>query len=540
MSRAERFFKILNTSNDGLWYQDRDGNVEFYSESFYQSFDIPLKHSKFDDWLKLVHPLDVEYLSSEAKNQQNHSSNDRVVSRYRVRDKQGNYRWIEAIGVNVDMGGESYLVGTHKDVSDEVLMKEYLVHEASHDSETNLLNRRQFERDMRGIKRESVVVTCCFDPVINRLTRTREDVFLAQMASILISTFDTVVSADYELYRVSSNTFVAIIPSHEDFGQNLPSLVNKLDAAYLQFSQKNSQWVSQKGVYFSPLLGKEILDKEPLDYIMQVSDYALFKKSNYSNPDDMAVELHRHAFVYENIVDAIRLGCLTADLQPIVDVHGTIVSFETLARWPTKEFGFISPIEFIPVAESLDVIHQLGLSVLESACVFLKQFDLNDNSMTRINVNVSVKQLLRKTFAQDVMDIVLKNGIAPDRIVLEITESYILDDNIDVMSQITLLAQLGFSISIDDFGSGCSSITSIFRLPLYQIKLDKYLVWQSLQSPSCREFVKYMADFGKKHNISIVAEGIEDKSMMQELIDMNVSHFQGYYIHKPKRASAYL
>lgn len=540
MSRAERFINILNTSNDGLWYQDEDGNVEFYSESFYQSFDIHLNNSTFDDWLKLVHPLDVEKLSSAAKKQQSSQSSERVVTRYRVRDKQGNYRWIEGLGINVEVGSQKYMVGLHKDVSDEVLMTEYLVHEASHDSETNFLNRRQFERDMRELAPDSVVVTCCFDPAINRVTRTREDVFLGQIASNLISAFDEVVHGDYELYRVNSNTFVAIIPDQKGLEKNLPGLVIKLDAIYLQSSQKNSQWINNKGVYFSPLSGQEFIGKEPLDYIMQVSDYALFKKSNYSCRDDMSVELHRHAFVYENIVEAIRAGEITIDLQPIVDELGTIVSFETLARWPTEEFGFISPVEFIPVAESQDAIHQLGLSVVKSACIFLNQYDLIEDSKPLINVNVSVKQLLNKTFAQDVVDIVVETGLSPSRIVLEITESYILDDNVDVMSQTALLAQLGFNISIDDFGSGYSSITSIYRLPLYQIKLDKGLVWQSLQSPSCREFVEYIAEFGKKHNISIVAEGIESQSMMQEIMAMKVSHFQGYYIHEPKHASTFL
>ncbi len=103
-----------------------------------------------------------------------------------------------------------------------------------------------------------------------------------------------------------------------------------------------------------------------------------------------------------------------------------------------------------------------------------------------------------------------------------------------------ILAKTGFKISIDDLGSGFTSITSIYKLPLYQIKLDKELVNQSLESDACRDFIQYIAESTHKQGISLVAEGVENKSMMKSLYFMNISCFQGYYIQRPENISKWL
>nr|WP_321460565.1 EAL domain-containing protein [uncultured Vibrio sp.] len=441
MSKIELLLYLFNTSNDGLWYMDENGKVELFSQTFYEQFDIPLVNFNFDDWLEIIHPLDTINLRDQVNAHRLSNMSERIVTKYRLLDNQGKYRWIESVRVNIQVENRVYLVGCHRDISEKDLISENLRNEVSHDSETGLKNSRKFEQDIHFLEPNTRIVICCYDPMLPRLSHIREDVFLSQISLLLTSTFKKVVNSSFELYRVSSNTFVATIFETPEARliQSTSQLMTELESAYANLSASSLYKASNhKGTYFSLVFNRDLQGKVPLTHVMQVSNFAIFKKNSYISSKETERELQRHEFIYQHIVNAINEGTITIALQPIVDRHGDIISFEALARWSSEIYGLIPPSEFIPIAENLDVVYQLGLGIVNLACSFLKQFDLNSDLLPLININVSVKQLLNKNFSTDILNIVLDNGIAPNRVVLEITESYILDDNIDVIHQINL------------------------------------------------------------------------------------------------------
>lgn len=256
---------------------------------------------------------------------------------------------------------------------------------------------------------------------------------------------------------------------------------------------------------------------------------------------DMTIDkrLCRKAERYFEIIDplknAIQECGIRIALQPIVEVKsGRIHSFEALARWTHPIMGPISPGEFIPIAEKLGHIHALGLEVLKQACQFLIDCDKVFETRPMININISVQQLTYPNVVEDILNIVKMYHLPPERIVLEVTESYPLDGGMKVNAVLEQLNRFGFKLSIDDFGAGMSAITSLFNLPLYQVKLDKKLVSESIISQPCMDFLTYLCGYGRKEGVQIVAEGVEDEMTVSKLKEITIPYVQGYYMYRPQ------
>ena len=163
--------------------------------------------------------------------------------------------------------------------------------------------------------------------------------------------------------------------------------------------------------------------------------------------------------------------------QPVVDVNTQkCTSCEALVRWDSKAMGFMGPGEFIPLAEYLGLITSIGDYVLEEACRRCRICNENGHPDIYINVNLSVVQLLQKDVVNNIARIIEKTGVNPKNIVLEITESFAINDMQRVMGIIEGLKKLGPRIALDDFGTGYSSLNYIKQLPLDIIKVDKTFI----------------------------------------------------------------
>lgn len=249
----------------------------------------------------------------------------------------------------------------------------------------------------------------------------------------------------------------------------------------------------------------------------------------------------RYFEITDSLENAIQECSIHIVLQPIVEVKsGNIHSFEALARWTHPIMGPISPGDFIPIAENLGHIHALGLEVLRQACQFLTDYDKLFETRPMINVNISVQQLTHPNVVKDMLNIVKMYYLSPERVVLEVTESYPLDGGMKVNAVLEELNRFGFKLSIDDFGAGMSAITSLFNLPLYQVKLDKKLVSESIVSQPCMDFLIYLCGYGRKEGVQIVAEGVEDDMTFSKLKKVTIPYMQGYYMYRPQSPNWWL
>ena len=251
--------------------------------------------------------------------------------------------------------------------------------------------------------------------------------------------------------------------------------------------------------------------------------------------------IDRYFAVIDALADAIENDEINIALQPIVDANtNKITSFEALARWTHSQLGVVRPDEFISIAEQQGHIASLGFAVLRQSCQFLVNYDLQHADRPLINVNVSVTQLLDGQFVNQVETIVRRIGLKPERIVFEITESHLLDFEQHSVEQLHALHSRGFHLSLDDFGSGFSSLTSLFRLPLLQIKIDKDLVWESLSSNTCRDLILYLVQHSRSNGIQLLAEGVETKEMQDAICNMGVSLLQGFGLYRPATANEWI
>ncbi len=509
----------------------RDNVVAFYNTPFYEQFDMPIEDSTLENWLALVHPEDREDLQNKVSEHHQEVPLVRVKTRYRVKNRLGHYLWIEATGTLVEQEGDMVMVGTHKNVSEEVFLNQYLSHIANHDSETGLYNRHQFLQDMAKFDEKGWLFVCCFTQLHEAQRRVGQEA-TSRLISTLVAVLDEILSLRYGLYRINADTLVFTVEQSMTPTRAM-TLMKEVDARFLQ-QVRTCEVALAANLGLGALPRADMESAQILTQVFNVCEYARLVESPVTYVGPSRKKIVRYFQIEDALDAAIAHRQIDIALQPIVaSATGDLVSYEALARWTHPVLGVVSPGEFIPMAEKLGYIHALGMVVLEKACQFLSAFDKMHQSRPSINVNVSAQQLLKPAFVDDVMAVVTDNQLSPSRMVLEITESYLLENTQSLMTTLNALHRRGFKLSIDDFGAGMTAITGLFSLPLYQVKLDRALVMEAMRLPACLKLVSYLCDYGRSHGITVVAEGVETTEMFDRLTSTGVPYLQGFCLYRP-------
>ncbi len=216
--------------------------------------------------------------------------------------------------------------------------------------------------------------------------------------------------------------------------------------------------------------------------------------------------------------------------QPIVDIRtGRVTAREALIRWHHPERGWVAPVEFIPVAEQSGLIDKLGRLVLRRACC--EAVSWSDGA--RVAVNVSPGQLGRDILQPSILEALALSGLEPDRLEVEVTESALLNDELDCIGDLRSVHELGVHVALDDFGTGFSSLAHIRAFPFDKIKIDGSFVRDAVDRPDCAAVVKVIADLGKRLGVTTVAEGVETEAHLECVIEEGCTEVQGYYFGRP-------
>jgi predicted signal transduction protein with EAL and GGDEF domain len=219
--------------------------------------------------------------------------------------------------------------------------------------------------------------------------------------------------------------------------------------------------------------------------------------------------------------------------QAKIDVQsGSVVGAEALLRWPHPERGLIPPAEFIPLAEHTGVIRPLTRYVLRRAALDCGRwrsagFDIG------VAVNVSARNLLDVDFVDQLPTVLTDTGLPADRLTLEITESSIMSDPARVIEVLETLSQMGVRVSIDDLGTGYSSLTLLKDLPVDEVKIDKSFVQPIEFDPGGVAIVRAVIELGATLGMAVVAEGVETSAALARLRALACPVAQGYYINRP-------
>ena len=221
--------------------------------------------------------------------------------------------------------------------------------------------------------------------------------------------------------------------------------------------------------------------------------------------------------------------------QPQVSTKtGLIEGVEALARWQTLIYGMISPGEFIPIIDNLHLHESFGLYILELAVQDYSKLELAYGNGIKLSVNISPSFLMCDDFEQQIVSILAQNNFPEEMLTLEITEEMIIEGVDMVNHKLEPLKKRGIKISLDDFGTGFSSLNYLAKLQVDELKLDKALIDQLMQNEKSRILIKTIIGLAKQYDLKLVAEGVEEEQQYEKLKEMECHLIQGYYCGRPK------
>ena len=247
----------------------------------------------------------------------------------------------------------------------------------------------------------------------------------------------------------------------------------------------------------------------------------------------------RHA-LEADLRQALGAGQFELHYQPQVAADGRVLGAEALLRWRHPVNGMVSPGEFIPLAERSGLILPIGDWVLEQACARLAAWQAAPQMAgLRLAVNVSAYQFREADFVARVMAVVRRHDPPPDHLKLELTESMLVRDLDDIVAKMSALKAQGVGFSLDDFGTGFSSLSYLKRLPLDQLKIDQSFVRDVLTDPNDAAIARTVISLGQTLGLDVIAEGVETEGQRQFLSDNGCHAFQGYLFSRPLPQTAF-
>ena len=280
-------------------------------------------------------------------------------------------------------------------------------------------------------------------------------------------------------------------------------------------------------------------DGDTLNGLIEVLDYSIQYAKQYERGSVIHtrdVDLHnmrKEKAIEKALEEALRLDTMEVFFQPIYNtVKKCYTSAEALVRLRDDRLGNISPEIFIPLAEKTGNIVKLGNMVFEKVCRMIREENLADTTIEYIEVNVSVVQCMQADFVENILSIMEKYDIKPEQINLEITETAEINSINVLKENVERLSEKGITFSLDDYGSGYSTLGYIHQFPFSLIKLDKFMVWDAFENERGKITLKHTVGMIKDLKLHIVAEGVETKEQQKRLSDMGVDYLQGWYYSK--------
>lgn len=349
----------------------------------------------------------------------------------------------------------------------------------------------------------------------------------------------SVLRPDDTLFRFGSDRFILVIDSYNNRDE-LIDLAQKLISIFESpFEGKTGhQYVSaeigiveirDKNITVDKLLQDATLALSHMDGSLCDSIQFFEKEMEDAVRQEDTIEKALRAVINDDSRDTLYLH-----FQPKVDIkRNTVAGFEALARLHIDGVGNISPVRFIEIAEKRHLIYDLGKQILHKACEFIKNANENTAHSISVAVNISGIQLLRDEFVEDIREIVRTHSIDMSSLEFEITESVLLDNFDLINKKLGEIKRMGISISLDDFGTGFSSLSRLRELNIDTVKIDKYFIDKIRGENDSDLIVADIISMAHKIGLSVVAEGVEKDGQMAYLKKHDSDIIQGYLFSKP-------
>lgn len=336
------------------------------------------------------------------------------------------------------------------------------------------------------------------------------------------------------LYRYNSDEFIFVLKDAtiNKIEKTANAILDALKQPFMIDGQEYFISVSI-GISLSPADGKD------LETLVRKADKALFSVKEHGRShyryyrEDMITVFPNEALMEAHLRRAIEFNELSIHLQPQMDLtNNSINSFEALLRWNNRKFGFVSPAQFIPIAEASGLIIEIGDWIIDEVCRYQKEWQMKGYRPVRIAVNISPKQFRKENFARKIEEALKKYNVPPKLLEVEITESSMTNVH-ETFSILTELKQLGVYVSVDDFGTGYSSLSYLKRYPIDIIKIDQSFIADIAKDDKNEAIIKAIISMSHNLGLEVVAEGIEEASQVDFLKRHRCQKGQGYLYNKP-------
>jgi len=545
-----RWLFALESAGHGVWDWDIGQGRHFFSRGWCEMLGQPRVDDPSRARDRLIHPQD--WPDAKARVAEALASHEgSYQSEHRMRHADGRTLWVLERGRIVerdDDGRPLRLVATLEDVTSRRQAAEQIEYMATHDALTGLPNRTlladRIERAISSARRESHKVAVIFmdldhfKQVNDTLGHRIGDLLLIAVAGRLMPHLreaDTVS-------RQGGDEFVILLPElHEaaDAATVCDKLLKELEEP-VQFDGHELRISASMGVALYPDDGP---DREAL---LQKADVALYRVKDSGRrayrffSSEMNAELSDRIDLESRLAGALASGHLELWYQPQFDMaSGDLSGAEALMRWFEPDGTSVPPGRFIPIAEQFGHIHELGEYALRSACAEARRWSSELGAELPVAVNLSAAQFKRPGLTEMVAQILAETGLNPHLLVLEITESVIMEDEDLTKQTLRALAATGARLAIDDFGTGYSSLAYLKRFPVHHLKIDRAFIKDLGRDPDDEVIVRTIVQLGHSLGLQIVAEGVETDQQADILQRHGCEFVQGFLYGHPESAESF-
>lgn len=341
-----------------------------------------------------------------------------------------------------------------------------------------------------------------------------------------------------EVFRYNGDEFVCLIKYK--LREEVDVVANKI-----LHILKDSLVIDEQEYFVSASIGIStslVGEKAMLDTLLHQADQALFHvkangRAHYRYyRKEMSLTVPNEALMEAHLKRAIEFNELEVHFQPQINLEtNTVDSFEALMRWTNRKFGQVPPSQFIPLAESSGLIIQIGNWIIERVFQYQKEWKLQGYKPVRVAVNISPKQLKNNGFIEHVEYLLKKYQVNPRYIEFEITEGSMMDVK-ETAPILQRLKKLGIYVSVDDFGTGYSSLSYLTTYPIDIIKIDQSFIAAMQKGEKNEALVKAIINLSQNLGLDVIAEGVENETQQQFLIENNCKKVQGYLYDRPMKA----
>lgn len=538
----QRYRSLIDHNLDAVFSIDLKGKILDVNPAAQKLTGYTLKQLKTKKVTSLIRETDLPSFSSIIEETKIGNAMESIDCRFMHRKGQHLTIHLKTIPIVID----SEIKGMYmifRDLSDQAKSTELIKYMAFHDQLTGLRNRRalldQLDDLVNKKKRTNDEFALLFIDIDrfkylnDTLGHIVGDQILKQVADRLVE----IQKENCTVYRQGGDEFIIVLEDTDRVAAG--EFAQKVLCRFMESFYFNSQ-----EYYITPSIGISLYPNDGRDSetLIKNADEALYSvkekgKAHYQFYRADMQSTGVNVIVLEaHLRKAIERDELELYYQPQINLFtNEIKSFEALLRWNSKELGFVSPAEFIPLAEDTGLIIPIGNWVIDRACRQIKEWNEKAGKPIRIAVNISPKQFLQLDLVRIIKNAIDQYKIQPSLLEIEITEGA-MQDTKETIPILKKLKDLGITISVDDFGTGYSSLSYLKQFPIDVLKIDQSFVRDIKYNDKDAAIITTIIHLGKSLGMEVVAEGVEEQSQVDFLLAADCEKAQGFYFARPLRA----